>query len=196
MKNVGIGPVWSFGLAKAELSDVELDILLRESNALLANPNAEDYSSQLAGQFSAGKQLKFPSNAVERIVKELATFYLARVFGVENRKLTVYEIWLNSQLAGDYNPVHVHGNSLTGVIYLKVPESISKHKDADEPPTDGAIDFIHSVGHVTTLQTMGVRKVIPYPGLMFIFPGWLQHTVYPFKGPEERRSISFNIEIE
>lgn len=49
MKNVGIGPIWSFGLAKAELSEVELDILLKESNALLANPNAEDYSSQLAG---------------------------------------------------------------------------------------------------------------------------------------------------
>ena len=61
MKNVGIGPVWSFGLAKADLSEVELDILLRESTALLANPDAEDYSSQLAGQFSAGKQLKFPS---------------------------------------------------------------------------------------------------------------------------------------
>ena len=36
----------------------------------------------------------------------------------------------------------------------------------------------------------------PELGKFYVFPHYLMHLVYPFKGKEERRSISFNGEID
>ena len=35
-------------------------------------------------------------------------------------------------------------------------------------------------------------QITPKPGLMLMFPSYLLHTVYPFIGEGERRSIAFN----
>ena len=39
---------------------------------------------------------------------------------------------------------------------------------------------------------MGTFSTNPIPGMLYIFPSNLLHTVYPFKGDGERRSIAFN----
>ena len=36
----------------------------------------------------------------------------------------------------------------------------------------------------------------PELGKFYVFPHYLMHLVYPFKGKDERRSISFNGEID
>jgi hypothetical protein len=33
---------------------------------------------------------------------------------------------------------------------------------------------------------------VPVPGDLYLFPSWLRHLVYPFRGDGERRSMSFN----
>ena len=35
--------------------------------------------------------------------------------------------------------------------------------------------------------------ITPIPGLMVLFPSWLNHLVHPFFGAGERISIAFNI---
>lgn len=37
--------------------------------------------------------------------------------------------------------------------------------------------------------------IIPKEGRFFIFPLWLNHVVYPFRGEGERRSLSYNINV-
>ena len=40
-------------------------------------------------------------------------------------------------------------------------------------------------------------NIIPRVGDLYLFPNYLMHTVFPFKGTdEERRSISFNAKID
>jgi len=36
----------------------------------------------------------------------------------------------------------------------------------------------------------------PHAGQIFIFPAWLLHEVYPFRGKGLRRTISFNLSFE
>jgi hypothetical protein len=36
---------------------------------------------------------------------------------------------------------------------------------------------------------------LPEVGDMYVFPGYIQHTVYPFKGDGERRCIAFNMDL-
>ena len=39
-------------------------------------------------------------------------------------------------------------------------------------------------------------NVEPKLGDFYLFPNYMMHTVYPFYGNEERRSISFNAKID
>ena len=40
---------------------------------------------------------------------------------------------------------------------------------------------------------MGVMK--PEVGKFFMFPSWLQHSVYPFEGEGERRTVAANLNV-
>ncbi len=39
------------------------------------------------------------------------------------------------------------------------------------------------------------ETILPKPGLLFLFPSWLQHQVRPYRGTELRISIAFNLRV-
>ena len=39
-------------------------------------------------------------------------------------------------------------------------------------------------------------KITPKVGDFYLFPHYMMHNVYPFKGHGERRSMSFNVSID
>ena len=82
---------------------------------------------------------------------------------------------------------------VSSVLYLKVPKNISRDLKNKKGSPDGAIEFI-SQGFGSELQSLstGSRRFKPVAGHLYIFPSWLLHTVYPFVGKGERRSLSFN----
>lgn len=98
-------------------------------------------------------------------------------------------VWALSQHEGDYNAMHVHpGTNVSGVIYLKIPEQINQ-KNAP----DGCLSFWSNLPlEPINLQFGGNRTIVPTAGALLMFPSWLPHTVYPFRGPGERRIVSFN----
>ena len=58
---------------------------------------------------------------------------------------------------------------------------------------DGNIEFVH--GSSTDLNSL-IRptvRIIPKVGDLYVFPNTLLHTVYPFVGKGERRSLSYNM---
>ena len=75
--------------------------------------------------------------------------------------------------------------------YLKIPKFISKNKK--QTRTDGSIDFIN--GNKMLLSEC-IFNLHPKVGDMILFPHYLMHTVYPFKTKGERRSFSFNLEVD
>ena len=106
--------------------------------------------------------------------------------------------WIVRSFAGDYNPVHTHASStLACVGYLTVPdwedEIDEDLEDASSGPTHGCIQF-----HYGDQGTLSVNQhtVRPRVGDFYLFPGWLQHTVYPFRSKGERRSFSINFLAE
>lgn len=98
-------------------------------------------------------------------------------------------VWALSQHEGDYNAMHVHpGTNVSGVIYLKVPDQINPQN-----APDGCISFWSNLPlEPINLQFGGNRTLVPKAGDLYMFPSWLPHTVYPFRGPGERRIVSFN----
>ena len=95
------------------------------------------------------------------------------------------------QFKNEYNPIHFHSGNISGVGYLKIPKTLPKVKK--ENKTNGTIDFIHGSKSFLcdSLFNHSLKLVI-----FISFPNYLMHNVYPFKRDEERRSISFNVEID
>ena len=107
--------------------------------------------------------------------------------------------WVVSQYENEYNPLHNHtGCEISGVIYLKTPDikgrrNIESKKGKDD--NDGDISFVHSAMGNRNFDVLekGIFTISPQVGQMVLFPSYLLHTVYPFQGKGERRSLAFNL---
>ena len=66
-------------------------------------------------------------------------------------------------------------------------------KSKKKSKTNGTIDFIHGSRSLLNKSIFNHR---PKVGDMIIFPNYLMHTAYPFLVSGERRSFSFNLEVD
>ena len=70
-----------------------------------------------------------------------------------------------------------------------MPETIQKDKEKEYA---GWIEFMYG----ENLNLINNKHAVkPEVGQIFMFPSWLQHTVYPFRGKGIRRSLSFNVDF-
>jgi uncharacterized protein (TIGR02466 family) len=103
--------------------------------------------------------------------------------------------WANINRAGDYNSLHNHPQQhLAAVYYVKAPP----------PGRQGAPDGLLELrdprpaagygGH-TTLFSAYPMRIAPEPGMLVMFPAWVDHMVHPHHGPEERISLAINIKL-
>ena len=103
--------------------------------------------------------------------------------------LEIQNIWININTPGAYNTLHNHaGAVLSGVYYVKSDPSqgniMFERNDGAEyflPPIEKANYFTSTA---TTYKAM--------TGAIYVFPGWLKHSVQPNLTKEDRLSISFN----
>ena len=114
----------------------------------------------------------------------------------EGKKITKFNIlktWIVRQFKNEYNPTHWHKGHISGAGFLKVPKVLGdtfQQKKDKKQYRGGNLQFIHGARMFTCPSTL---NVVPEVGDFYLFPNYLMHTVFPFKGTdEERRSISFN----
>ena len=103
------------------------------------------------------------------------------------KSIQLHNSWLVNSIAGDFNPPHMHSGMLSIAGWLKVPKSIEKDKEREQA---GWIEFLFADPHPFVNPKYPIK---PEVGKIMIFPNWLQHQVYPFRGKGIRRSISFNM---
>ena len=101
--------------------------------------------------------------------------------------LNLHNSWIVNQVAGDFNPPHMHSGALSAAGWLMVPESIEKGEEREEA---GWIEWLFADPHPFVNPKYPFK---PQVGKVMFFPSWLQHQVYPFRGKGIRRSISFNV---
>lgn len=103
-------------------------------------------------------------------------------------------LWTITQEAGEYNVAHTHpSGSISGNLYLEIPETIT-----DENAPDGFISFTLP-GPTRNLQKLAFRDAFPLKPVenkMIVFPSRLVHTVYPFKGKGQRRTVAWDCQLK
>jgi len=148
---------------------------------------------------AAGRTNRHGWNSEEMAVLEHPTFAPLRSLILANCKEALTEMgvgmlpfrlqsWFNVHDRGGYNILHVHqGSLLSGGFYLKVPPGSGKLVFRDPRP-----GTIH--GYVMSGLPNGYTDVhlTPEPGLLVLFPHWLEHFVEPHDNDEPRIMIAFN----
>ena len=109
-------------------------------------------------------------------------------WGAGRYDLQMIDLWLNVQRAGDYNPIHTHGGTFSGVLFLQVPPQISPEGFDGQLCFHGPEEW-----HIQSFRTGMAHYVLPVPGDFYVFPAWQPHSVPPFRGEGERWSIAFNV---
>ena len=152
-----------------------------------------DYSNKLVGQVKQELQLPklFIKKNLEKIINFEVKKYINKSLGKKINKIIIKNFWVVRQFNNEYNPIHYHDGHISGVGYLKIPKFISKSKKKIN--TDGTIDFVS--GNKMFLSD-SIYNHQPKIGDVLLFPNYLMHTVYPFTAKGERRSFSFNLEID
>jgi len=152
-----------------------------------------DYSKNLVGQVK--QEIQLPSIFIKKnIYKHISSTireYVKVSTGKLTKKVKIINFWIVRQYAHEYNPVHYHNGHVSGVGYLKLPKQLNK--DKKKLKTNGSIDFIN--GSKMFLNN-SVFNHNPKVGDVILFPNYLMHTAYPFTVAGERRSFSFNVEID
>ena len=182
--------------------------------------NKKSLADTLVGQIYQGEQLLM-DNADPRlkeytdIVCGLGADYINFFTQQTGTKLkapkavAIDETWSVHSYEGDYNPIHDHGTktimgiSTTG--WTKVPQQILDQPVAGSPEyslyntsgvCDGYIAFNYGLNQLMDTDRLRPPQSFvmqPEVGKLLVFPSWLQHMVYPFKGEGERRTIASNL---
>ena len=178
--------------------------LIKKTDEILENKDRVDWGKNLVGQIA-----EEPWISNEQL-KEIGAFdylqgmlynYVWNALTQDGHELKQLEVqidhaWVVSQFADEYNPIHFHTYcDLSSVLYLKVPSFDDRSKTGKLPEyktqRDGMIEFVYKTACPGGMEK-GSMSFIPEPGNLITFPSNLLHTVYPFKGDGERRSIAFN----
>ena len=147
------------------------------------------------GGYQTSKKMMFlnrPEAAVqtlrEQVIMPGVARYMEKAYGEEGKKLATRVVsWANILAEGDWQSPHMHpstGNLISGVYYVEVPE---------RPSPEGCIEFLnpHPVSHHHGISL--TRRLHPKAGDLILFPPYYIHYVYPFRGPEARAIIAFDV---
>jgi len=178
----------------------------------------ESLASTLVGQIDKGEQLLLDHTdkrlaEYTQFISNLGVEYINH-YGKSGNKVSgpkqveTDQTWSVHSYDGDYNPIHDHGTKtvmgISTTAWTKVPEQIGR-TNATSPTyslynesghADGCIMF--SYGQTSSLDAQRLKPsqlitVTPEVGKLLVFPSWLQHMVFPFKGEGERRTIASNL---
>ena len=183
-------------IAKLKLSNNLIKNLNKEVDRIISKKNLIkkfDYSNRLVGQVK--QEFQIPKNFIkknlEKTIYNEVNKYIYKSLGKKISKIKIKNFWVVRQFNNEYNPIHFHDGHISGVGYLKIPKFILKNRKKTN--IDGSIDFINGN---KMLLSESIYNHQPKVGDMILFPHYLMHTAYPFKSSGERRSFSFNLEID
>ena len=181
-------------------SDI-LEKMIKLTDEILEDKNRVDWGGNLVGQVAEEPWVSNEQLEELGLLKYFNGLLYNYVWnslsqdGVEVEKLQVAldHMWIVSQYENEYNPVHFHTYcDMSSVMWLKIPEwGKRENLPAYKTQRDGNIEFIYKTACPGAMER-GSMSFSPEPGSMVLFPSNLLHTVYPFQGSGERRSVAFN----
>ncbi len=202
MESEEIKVIRPFGpsVAKVKIPNELLEALNNYVDEIILNKNKIknlNYGDKLVGNVTQEFKLEnefIESSGYLKFLSESVSNWLKISDKKNLKKFSVLSSWIVRQFQNEYNPIHWHGGHVSGVGYLKVPNSLGKTHQDKKINFNGRLQLIHGSRQFLSPSSM---VIVPEVGYYYFFPHYLMHVVYPFdETQDERRSISFNAEVD
>ena len=154
--------------------------------------NGKNLAGNVKQEFLVEKDV-LDSSGFYNFLKKSVSMWLEASDKKKITQFTIKKSWIVRQFENEYNPIHYHSGHISGVGYLKIPNNFGETFQPGKKNENGFISFIHGN---RLFNSSSIFKIKPKVGDFYLFPNYLMHTVNPFYGNEERRSISFNANID
>ena len=200
---------------------IPLDIVARINKHIdqkIIDLDKQDYSHRLAGEISHGEQTSLDPDHPDLFVLKNIYISASRAFYeqfYQNRKreeadkpkININDMWYNVYGEGDYNPLHNHATAakmgLSSFLFLKLPKLQNDTSNVVGGrgaigQNDGKTFFSYGIDAQDDFYNWKYQSGFSPDltvGDMFIFPKWLQHMVYPYRGQGERRTLAANVNV-
>jgi uncharacterized protein (TIGR02466 family) len=104
--------------------------------------------------------------------------------------LQLYNLWININPPGSYNHLHNHsGSVISGVYYVEAGEH---QGNIQFERSDNAEYFLPTQVEKITYFTSTRATYKSSTNALYLFPGWMKHSVEGNRSNHDRISISFN----
>ena len=201
-RNLFPTPIAAVLTPDAEARNAELLALIRQRRATTPSISASN-----AGGWHSARDLSAWGGAraaeVVEMARAVATHMTRDRNGEAVRPEWVVTAWANVNGPGDSNFSHYHpGAFWSGTYYVDDGGVV------DDPSLGGGFEMLDPRGAAPAMLAptlayagdgglaAGMTETIePRPGLMVLFPSWLQHQVRTYRGARERVSIAFNLRV-
>ena len=190
-------------IAKLRMPEALVDKLNNYADGVIHRYDQERMASPAKkplGEFSLPQKFVFDGGdqSLASVTENWIRQYLVTADDRDAERVRFEMFWMVRHFAGTFSPVHFHSGAISGIAYLKIPDSISNEAEEEAKSYIGA----RRAGYITFLiggkqqYSKSLISFKPRVGDFYIFPGWLLHAVEPFEGEGERRSMSFNAFID
>lgn len=151
-----------------------------------------------------GQQIQLVPNAfdldtssLKKFIEERCKVYIeniGKVNGVSDLngfEPVLISAWTIKQTSGDYQALHNHEAHVSGNIYIDVPDL-----DPTAKASDANLEFRFPViRNPANFIFTDQWRFRPEPLKMVIFPSYVSHTVYPWKGQGERTILAWDVKL-
>lgn len=142
-------------------------------------------------------EFKLDTSFLSQYIEERCQAYIDSIIktsgvgDLNGYKPMLVSAWTIKQTAGDYQALHNHEAHISGNIYLDVPllDEGSKSSDAN---IEFRLPVIRNPAHFVFTDQWRFK---PEPLKMIIFPSYVSHTVYPWKGQGSRTILAWDVKL-
>lgn len=152
--------------------------------------------SNLKGWHSKNFDMKNdePKKFIEAIKKNINNAINEMAWDLINQEVTLSNMWAIINKKGAMNQKHHHSNTdLSAAYYVTAKEGCGDIIFYD--PRPGKV-YKHPLSNKPNLLNVNNNGVKPEPGMLVLFPSYLEHSVNPNTSEHERIVISFNISLD
>ena len=142
------------------------------------------------GGYQSNDILQGHSPQVDKLVSHLNSEVDSIARQVSLPKLELNNIWLNINPPGSYNELHNHTDAvLSGVYYIDATENQGNIQFERSDNAEYHLpSYIEKITYFNATRATYAAKT----GALYIFPGWLKHSVQGNQSNTDRISLSFN----
>ena len=186
-------PIWS---SKIENYQTVNDNMLNYITYLQKKDSDGVIKSNFKGWHSKNFNMKDeePKNFIEEIKTNINTAINDMDWDLQTQEVKISNMWAIINTKGSLNQKHHHSNSdLSAAYYVSAEKNCGDIIFYDPRP---ARVYKHPIAKKPNILNATINSISPEPGMLILFPSYLEHSVNPNLSDHKRIVISFNLSLD